>query len=636
MASIVSFGAFAADMNPIASLDHSRYKLVAESYLYRFSPQVPREMLFGLIDDLYRDWRSHHIQTSPEHSCPLPRESFQTRILCNITRAASVYFEHHWDNLEILYDINRPSYLKLIQSELTQRSRPKRTDKTSPLSPAEADDHNGGWHPNIALIESFSQLDDLLSAHERVLVMFTADYCRFCHLLQPVINKMSADLSGSKLKIGVVYGPQHLELRDRFAIKLYPTLLLFVAGDLRAEYPREAERTDTALLEFCHDAKWNAVARVERTSSFSSDPDVKPSGYTTNTSIQSWQNALAAAGIDMLDSLQLARQRAIEQHKHAVRQQIHSGPASPVCTGDSCPINQHSQAHVPPVVVFTGGGIASGKSTILNVFYGSDFWKQHHNDFVSIEADAIKTQDPLFQALKGVGQSNASTVVHGRSVSTAEDLLLEAVNARQSVVLDGTMMWAPFVQQTVAMIRDADWIYRKGAGYIEHEDGSTTEEYWVRDRRRSESTPRYVLVMLGVVLEPLIAIQRATVRWITTGRAPSSARHILKSHRWFAQHAHEYCNLMDQAIVVDGKLRINSCPDPDVLPSPLDAASFSLGDKARELIPLLAGGKLPHTAAVVLRKTEREADVEVVHADLERRLMAVKEINVDATCAAEL
>jgi len=33
-----------------------------------------------------------------------------------------------------------------------------------------------------------------------------------------------------------------------------------------------------------------------------------------------------------------------------------------------------------PVIVFTGGGIASGKSTALKLLYDSDYWKEHSNE----------------------------------------------------------------------------------------------------------------------------------------------------------------------------------------------------------------------------------------------------------------
>ena len=44
----------------------------------------------------------------------------------------------------------------------------------------------------------------------------------------------------------------------------------------------------------------------------------------------------------------------------------------------------------------------------------------------------------------------------------------------QDVIFDGTMMWAPFVEQTIAMVRDHRHRYRRGPGYHKS-DGCNVE-----------------------------------------------------------------------------------------------------------------------------------------------------------------
>ncbi len=44
----------------------------------------------------------------------------------------------------------------------------------------------------------------------------------------------------------------------------------------------------------------------------------------------------------------------------------------------------------------------------------------------------------------------------------------------QDVIFDGTMMWAPFVEQTIAMVRDHRHKYRRGPGYHKS-DGCNVE-----------------------------------------------------------------------------------------------------------------------------------------------------------------
>ena len=53
----------------------------------------------------------------------------------------------------------------------------------------------------------------------------------------------------------------------------------------------------------------------------------------------------------------------------------------------------------------------------------------------------------------------------------AEAMLAAAVNQQKDVIFDGTMSWAPFVEQTVAMVRDHRRIYRRGPGLVKDAKG---------------------------------------------------------------------------------------------------------------------------------------------------------------------
>lgn len=52
---------------------------------------------------------------------------------------------------------------------------------------------------------------------------------------------------------------------------------------------------------------------------------------------------------------------------------------------------------------------------------------------------------------------------------------MRAVNQQRDIVFDGTMTWAPFVEQTIAMVRDHVRCYRRGPGYCADERGRTIE-----------------------------------------------------------------------------------------------------------------------------------------------------------------
>jgi hypothetical protein len=50
-----------------------------------------------------------------------------------------------------------------------------------------------------------------------------------------------------------------------------------------------------------------------------------------------------------------------------------------------------------------------------------------------------------------------------------------AVNMQKDIVFDGTMTWAPFVEQTIAMVRDHHSSYRRGPGYCTDANGRVIE-----------------------------------------------------------------------------------------------------------------------------------------------------------------
>ena len=131
-----------------------------------------------------------------------------------------------------------------------------------------------------------------------------------------------------------------------------------------------------------------------------------------------------------------------------------------------------------PIIVFLGGGMSAGKSTVLSHLrslrtglFGI------HSDAVYIESDHFKGVDPVYVGLRDDDPDRAG-YVHGYSVRVAEEALLSAVRARRDVVIDGTCAWRSYVEQTIRMIRRSEEVaWKRGEGM--REDG--TEEYWVEE-----------------------------------------------------------------------------------------------------------------------------------------------------------
>eukprot|EP01050_Picozoa_sp_SAG11_P010647 SAG11_NODE_1079_length_5962_cov_20.499232_1_plen_737_part_00 len=181
-------------------------------------------------------------------------------------------------------------------------------------------------------------------------------------------------------------------------------------------------------------------------------------------------------------------------------------------------------AHMPPFIVFLGGGMAAGKSSVVA--------KLHTEGCVVIEADNFKHNDVVYQQLndKLGGDNRVAAMVHGYSTEAANQQLIAALASGRNIVLDGTCSWLPYVQQTIEMVRNFhQFHYRLGSGY-DHKTGA--EEYFVRTIpvNPSQSRKPYRIKMVGVSCEPALAVARALRRKMICGRGVP-LRSQLRSHK---------------------------------------------------------------------------------------------------------
>ncbi|KAF0925281.1 hypothetical protein E2562_015988 [Oryza meyeriana var. granulata] len=211
-----------------------------------------------------------------------------------------------------------------------------------------------------------------------------------------------------------------------------------------------------------------------------------------------------------------------------------------------------------PVLLLMGGGMGAGKSTVLKDILKEAFWSGAAANAVVVEADAFKETDVIYRAISSRGHHNdmlqTAELVHQSSMDAASSLLVTALNEGRDVIMDGTLSWEPFVQQTITMARAVHrQRYRMGVGYKVTEDGSITEEYWepVEDSSTDEEGETrvrkpYRIELVGVVCDAYLAVVRGIRRAVITGRAVR-VKSQLKSHKRFATAFHSYCNLVDNA-----------------------------------------------------------------------------------------
>jgi hypothetical protein len=143
--------------------------------------------------------------------------------------------------------------------------------------------------------------------------------------------------------------------------------------------------------------------------------------------------------------------------------------------------------------------------------------------------------------------------VHQSSTDAASSLLVTALNEGRDVILDGTLSWEPFVEQTIAMARAVHrHRYRMGPGYKPGDDAgaAATETYWEVDDADGAPPPGarrpYRIEVVGVVCDAYLAVARGIRRAIVTRRAVR-VRSQLQSHKRFAAAFQSYSRLVDGA-----------------------------------------------------------------------------------------
>lgn len=268
-----------------------------------------------------------------------------------------------------------------------------------------------------------------------------------------------------------------------------------------------------------------------------------------------------------------------------------------------------------PVLLLMGGGMGAGKSTVLKEILQEPFWTEAGAKALVVEADAFKETDVIYRAISSMGHHNdmlqTAELVHQSSTDAASSLLVTALNEGRDVILDGTLSWEPFVEQTVAMARAVHrQRYRMGVGYKVQDDGTINENYWEpvpghegeQNGGAEEEGARkpYRIEVVGVVCDAYLAVARGIRRAIITGRAVR-VKSQLMSHKRFAANFQKYCQLVDGAKLYSS----NSMGSPQLIawkggingsllvePNEIDCLDKvgNLNEKATSLHDLYPGG----------------------------------------------
>lgn len=233
----------------------------------------------------------------------------------------------------------------------------------------------------------------------------------------------------------------------------------------------------------------------------------------------------------------------------------------------------------------------------------------------------FKHCEPTFQILRGVTPP-AWRIVHRYSIIAMEELLLKAISSQQNVVFYSTLSWCEYARQTISMLRDTEYYYARGPGYVKRDDGTCTEVYWQRTTMREVRAAAYHVELVGVTAEADISVMRGIVRRIETGRGVSVPDQ-LRSHSLFSQHFERYVDMVDAAYLFD---------------TTLQHAGTVEEEGRRDYVDKLVGvkeGLLFKTPPDVGGFAD-DGEFAVRYADAYERFLRKSSLNIDATNAEEL
>jgi thiol-disulfide isomerase/thioredoxin len=611
-----SFGEFAMQRFVSERPELSRFPHLVSSaafaYLFRFDQLLTSDFVQECYTSLARRV-ADAVGWSPEESRRVALRSFHD--------SSKLYFASHWDDPQLFVTANSPALLRI------RREQARRLDIVL-----------NGLGPNenaVRQVDSVSLDVLILASSERspLVVKVYADYCSTCAAMAPTFEAAARSVYGRKqITFAAVDGPANPNTTSESLgvnISLYPTVLRFTGADSKPlSLSRPHKRTLEDFVAFAIsslDANGNEATEAVPEARLgpvvispgtlrdavliSADADPDPEGQVPSSQ---WVGMLRRQGIDELESLvrdrDIGMQRQIDDALGACPQNASCSPSD--LSGSRCQVASDRA----PVAILLGGGMGSGKTSSVRQLSQTNFWQERGSNVVVVEADAFKMTDPVFLSLNAIGVTSAHGV-HTKSVERAEELFLLATRDRRDVIFDGTMAWCPFVEQTIAMLRDAKWEYARGPGFKEATDGSSTEIYWKRLRIRNTPVPAYIIEVIGVTVETAIAVERGIIRKILTGRGVPISKQ-LESHRLFSELFEHYVTLVDAATLFDMTCRSD------------DGVTGS-GDVRRGIIASKPGLLFP-------RKTGDDTTFQVENREAYSRFIEKENINVSARRPAEL
>lgn len=599
-----------------ATLHRSQIVDAANVYLFRFDKRLSKEFVEKFIDTI-ANALADALHVTVAEGNRIFRESAR-----DLSRA---YFSRGWEDVNRFIKSNTPALLDLQ----------RRSTRCVALLDCI---RNEAAAPEV----DPSVLQSLIETKLPVIVFVYANYCSVCKQVRPIFEKVAAERPAHGLFVSF-NGPQYPEFKTQFEFNTYPAMLRFDHTTLMPQcFPPNTQPTPEAIAAFADGDFAVPLSDIDtHNNSISNDSVALPEPSSLPSELENshvakdspsprrapWVSLLKRFGIDELDVLVTERYQVVHRKISTAFECSDSGckisprqlpPADEVVA--CSPRDSDDVDKFPPMCVLLGGGMGAGKTTAIGLINSTPFWVAYGGAVVTVEADAFKLSDPLFQVLQGVTPMAAS-IVHNDSTAAAEELFVKAVNSRRDIVFDGTMSWFEYARQTIDMLRDPNHTYARGRGYVETPEGEVIEEYWVPVRKRKTPVIPYRVELVGVTADADTSVMRGIVRRITTGRDVSVPQQ-LNSHALFSRNFERYIKIVDAAYLFDTTL-------PDKEDAKLEYINQLVAIKPGLLF------KTPDDVSSVEDKEGRQAFY-IRFMDAYRRFLRKKTLNPKAYCADDL
>ncbi|MDD1753117.1 MAG: thioredoxin family protein [Methanotrichaceae archaeon] len=100
----------------------------------------------------------------------------------------------------------------------------------------------GERNPSLAMLVTDANLDQAVKKYPFLVVDMYADWCSACHPMNTTLSELAKELQG-QVAFGLINGPNNIVTKQKYNITAYPTMLVFLNGELKDKMIGNQDKT---------------------------------------------------------------------------------------------------------------------------------------------------------------------------------------------------------------------------------------------------------------------------------------------------------------------------------------------------------------------------------------------------------